>query len=64
MIQDTYNYHKYPCSYLTSQWPGSRVVNVLDSDAVQIAVATQMGNSLRQTVHTHRACSLTKQRNW
>jgi len=37
------------------------VVSVLDSGAegsghrVQIAVATLSGNSLRQTVHTHRA---------
>jgi len=34
------------------------VVSVLDSrrrDRVQIAVATLSGNSLRQTVHTHRA---------
>ena len=30
---------------------------------VQIAVATLSGNSLRQTVHTHRAV-FTKQRNW
>jgi len=40
-------------------WLGSRVVSVLDSGAVgprvQIAVATLPGNSLRQTVHTHRA---------
>ena len=40
-------------------WLGSRVVSVLDSGAegarVQIAVATLSGNSLRQTVHTHRA---------
>ena len=39
---------------------GSRVVSVLDSGAegpgVQIAAATLSGNSLRQTVHTHRAC--------
>jgi len=37
----------------------SRVVSVLDSGAeglrVQIAVATLSGNSLTQTVHTHRA---------
>ena len=41
------------------RWIGSRVVSVLDSGAegpwVQIAVATLSGNSLRQTVHTHRA---------
>jgi len=41
------------------RWLGSRVVSVLDSGAegprVQIAVATLSGNSLRQTVHTHRA---------
>ena len=41
-------------------WLGSRVVSVLDSDAVgpglvQITAATLSGNSLRQTVHTHRA---------
>ena len=39
-------------------WLGSRTVSVLDSGArarVQIAVATLSGNSLRQTVHTHRA---------
>jgi len=40
-------------------WLGSRVVSVLDSGAkgrawVQIAAATLSGNSLRQTVHTHR----------
>jgi len=39
---------------------GSRVVSVLDSGTegpawVQIAVATLTGNSLRQTIHTHRA---------
>jgi len=37
----------------------ARVVSVLDSGAegrgFQIAVATLSGNSLRQTVHTHRA---------
>ena len=40
-------------------WLGSRVVSVLDSGAegprVQFAAATLSGNSLRQTVHTHRA---------
>jgi len=38
-------------------WLCSRVVSVLDSGAVwvQIAAATLSGNSLRQTVHTHRA---------
>ena len=39
-------------------WLGSRVVSVLDSRRrarVQIAVPTMSGNSLRQTVHTHRA---------
>ena len=43
---------------LGSGWLGSRVVSVLDSGAVgpvQIAVATLLGNSLRQTVHTHCA---------
>jgi len=38
---------------------GSRVVSALDSGApgawAQIAAATLSGNSLRQTVHTHRA---------
>jgi len=58
-------------TYGDSLWLGSRVVSVLDSGAgmneafrvtlrrrrarVQIAVATLSGNSLRQTVHTHRA---------
>jgi len=42
-------------------WLGSRLVSVLDSGTdcrrawVQIAVATLSGNSVRQTVHTHRA---------
>ena len=40
-------------------WLSSRVVSALDSGAerawVQIAAATLSGNSLRQTVHTHRA---------
>jgi len=48
----------YDC-YILSGWLGSRVVSVLDSGAegpgVQIAAATLSGNSLRQTVHTHRA---------
>ena len=42
----------------TSGWLGSRVVSVLDSGAegsVQIAVATLLGNSIRQTVHIHSA---------
>jgi len=44
----------------TGPWLGSRVVSVLDSGAerpagVQITVAMLSGNSLRQTVHTHRA---------
>jgi len=42
-----------------SGWLGSRVVNVLDSGAVgprvQIAAVMLLGNSLRQTVHTHHA---------
>ena len=38
----------------TVLWLGSRVVSVLDS-GVQIAAATLSGNSLRQTVHAHRA---------
>ena len=42
------------------QHPGGRVVSVLDSGGalgpeVQIAAATLSANSLRQTVHTHRA---------
>ena len=42
--------------YTVAWWLGSRVVRVLDSDArVQISVTTLSGNSLRQTVHTHRA---------
>jgi len=39
-------------------WLGSRLVSVLDSGAEgpgSKAVATLSGNSLRQTVHTHRA---------
>ena len=40
-------------------WLGSRVVSVLNSGdegpRVQIAVTTLSANSLRQTVHTHRA---------
>jgi len=43
----------------TLGWLGSRVVSVIDSGAegpgLQVAVATLSGNSLRQTVHTHRA---------
>ena len=43
-----------------SGWLGSRVVSVLDSGAERPGfesrrVATLSGNSLRQTVHTHRA---------
>ena len=37
--------------FLVIGWLGSRLVSVLDSGAV----ATLSGNSLRQTVHTHRA---------
>jgi len=33
---------------------GSRVVSVLDSGAVRPGFKSQSGNSLRQTVHTHR----------
>jgi len=44
---------------LVTGWLGSRVVSVLDSGAegpgVQIAVATLSDNSLRQTIHIHRA---------
>ena len=38
-------------------WLGSRVISVLDSGAERprVAVATLSGNSLRQSVHTHRA---------
>ena len=49
----------YPCSILYVVTRYSRVVSVLDSRRrrarVQIAAATLSGNSLRQTVHTHRA---------
>ena len=49
-------------------WLGSWVVSMLDSSArrawVQITAATQSGNSLKQTVHTHRASVFTKQQNW
>jgi len=45
--------------FTVTGWLGSRVVSVLDSGAegarVQIASAMLSGNSLRQTVHTHRA---------
>jgi len=51
-----YILYTYTCN---EGWLGSRVVSVLDSGAegpgVQIAAATLSGNSLRQTVHTHRA---------
>ena len=44
---------------LQPRWLGSRVVSVLDSVAegprVQMAAMTLLSNSLRQTVHTHRA---------
>ena len=46
------------CTLGISGWLGSRVVSVLDSAQkarVHIAVAMLSGNSLRQTVHTHRA---------
>ena len=43
----------------TQGWFGSQVVSMLDSRCrrvrVQIAVITLLGNSLRRTVHTHRA---------
>ena len=47
-------------AFLNSGWLCSRVVSVLDGlrrrrARVQIAAATLSGNSLRQTVHTHRA---------
>ena len=46
-------------NYSYGGWLGSRVVSVLDSGArrtrIQIAAATQSGNSLGQAVHTHRA---------
>jgi len=46
-------------TYILFGWFGSRVVSVLDSGAegprIQIAAATLSGNSLRQTVYTHRA---------
>ena len=36
-------------------WLGRRVVSVLDSGAEGPVFKSQSGNSLRQTVHTHRA---------
>jgi len=45
-----YKFYYYYCYYCYNGWLGSRVVSVLD------AAATLSGNSLRQTVHTHRAC--------
>ena len=53
-LQITFNF-----GYITG-WLTSRVVSMLDSGAdcrragVQIAFATLLGKSLRQTVHTHR----------
>jgi len=48
--------HRITLTYLLTGWLSSRVVSVLDSGAwVQIAVSTLSGNSLRQTVHIHRA---------
>ena len=44
--------------HLWPGWLGSRVVIVLDSGTegrVHIAVATLLGNSLRQTAHNHCA---------
>jgi len=47
---------RYTVQYVgSSGWLGSRLVSVLDSGRVQIVAATLSGNSLRQTVHTHRA---------
>jgi len=45
-------FHRYLSFF---QWLGSRVASVLDSGRVQIAAATLLGNSLRQTVHTINA---------
>ena len=50
-----------------SGWLGSRVVTTglrHRRARVQIAAATLSGNSLRQTVHTHRASVNTEQQNW
>ena len=43
--------------YHNQGWLGSRVVSMLDSGTgwVQIAAASLLGNSLRQTVHIHHA---------
>jgi len=50
------NARLFNIDFMNSKRLGSRVVSVLDSGAgVQIAVATPSGDSLRQTVHTHRA---------
>jgi len=50
----------FPVGSGVKGWLGRRVVSVLDSSAqgpawVRIAAATLLGNSLRQTVDTHRA---------
>jgi len=45
-------FHRYLSFF---QWLGSRVASVLDSGRVQIAAATLLGNSLRQTVYTINA---------
>ena len=50
----TTNY-RIPCKQVTVGWLGSRVVSVLYSGAVGPWFKLQSGNSLRQTVHTHRA---------
>ena len=53
------HHHHHHCGQLLAihhpnGWLGTRVVSVLNS-RIQIAAATLSGNSLRQTVHTHRA---------
>ena len=41
--------------YKALGWLGSRVVSGRRRARIQIGVATMLGNSLGQTVHTHRA---------
>ena len=43
------------CVCVITWWLGSQVVSMLDSAWVQIAATTLLGDSLRQTVRTHRA---------
>ena len=52
-VQPSHGLYVFTVFY--SGWLGSRVVSVLNSGAVEPGFKSQPGNSLRQTVHTHRA---------